>query len=342
MNGQMNRLWSRLVGRLRGVLGAALLAAPLLAPTPGRAATPRASDPCPAAVQAPTAEQAARLARQAVDHGVLWRLTKDGHSSYLFGTLHLGRLAWVFPGPALRDAMAETDTLALELDPLDPAVQKEMTDAMHNGAQPPLPPALAQRLARHVAAARCIDNRQALQQAPRVMQALTLGLLQARFDGYEIAFGQDLSLAGWAHAQQRPVVGLETVAEQLQALMPDEPALAEAMVRDTLEQIDNRRGRAITRRMAEAWAEGRLEELGDYAQWCDCASSPEEQALMKRLNDDRNPHLAERIDALHMQGQRVLAAVGALHMTGPFALPQLLAAKGYQVERVRFASRGAQ
>ena len=57
---------------------------------------------------------------------------------------------------------------------------------------------------------------------------------------------------------------------------------------------------------------------------------------MRRLNDDRNPALAQRIDALHGQGRRVFAAVGALHMTGAQALPRLMAERGYRVERIRF------
>ena len=58
---------------------------------------------------------------------------------------------------------------------------------------------------------------------------------------------------------------------------------------------------------------------------------------MRKLNDERNPPLADGIEAQHSQGQRVFAAVGALHMTGPQALPLLMAQRGFQVERVRFA-----
>jgi len=47
--------------------------------------------------------------------------------------------------------------------------------------------------------------------------------------------------------------------------------------------------------------------------------------------------LADRIDALHMQGKRVLAAVGALHMTGNKGLPKLMAERGFSVERIGFA-----
>ena len=52
--------------------------------------------------------------------------------------------------------------------------------------------------------------------------------------------------------------------------------------------------------------------------------------------DDRNPALAERIDALHMGGKSVFAAVGSLHMVGKLGLPLLMAQRGYQVERVEF------
>jgi uncharacterized protein len=55
---------------------------------------------------------------------------------------------------------------------------------------------------------------------------------------------------------------------------------------------------------------------------------------MKRALDDRNPALAEHIDALHQSGKQVFAAVGSLHMFGPLGLPALMAKRGYRVERV--------
>jgi uncharacterized protein len=48
--------------------------------------------------------------------------------------------------------------------------------------------------------------------------------------------------------------------------------------------------------------------------------------------------LADSIAALHRGGERVFAAVGALHMFGPQGLPALLAARGFEVERVAFAA----
>jgi hypothetical protein len=55
---------------------------------------------------------------------------------------------------------------------------------------------------------------------------------------------------------------------------------------------------------------------------------------MQTLNDDRNPALADGIEALHRDGRGVFAAVGALHMTGAKALPTLLQQRGFTVRRV--------
>ena len=66
----------------------------------------------------------------------------------------------------------------------------------------------------------------------------------------------------------------------------------------------------------------------------ECVGTEREQSDMKKLLDDRNPVLADGIDRLHAGGQRGFTAVGALHMTGPLALPGLLRARGLVVNRV--------
>ncbi len=55
-------------------------------------------------------------------------------------------------------------------------------------------------------------------------------------------------------------------------------------------------------RIARVWEQGRDDELARYEQWCDCADTEADRAALKRLLDDRNPALADRIDALHAPG----------------------------------------
>ena len=284
--------------------------------------------PCPPPPPAPTAAQL--QAARTHDRGLLWRLERGGHTSYLYGTLHVGKAEWMQPGPQVSAALAASPVLALEIDPTDAASQAELTQAPASPVA--LPAALQARLARQVAAA-CLPET-ALDALPPAMQAVVLTVLEARWAGLDPAYAQEQALARNAHAAGHRIVALETMALQKQALVPDDPTAARTMVEQTLSQLEAGSGRAVVARLAQAWAEGDLATLQTYEQWCDCVHDDEDRAAMRALNDGRNPALAAGIDALHHGGQTVFAAVGALHMTGAAALPRLLAARGFVVERV--------
>jgi uncharacterized protein len=286
---------------------------------------------CPPQPSPPTPQQMQEAMARAQDRGFLWRISKDGRTSHLFGTIHVGKLEWAVPGPKLRAALMEAETLALELDPLDPGVQAALAKPM-----PPLamPPALAEQLARQLARA-CLPAQVVAAMHP-MMQAMTVSVVEAGRDGLHVAFGQEFTLAGFARARQLPLVSLETAERQMAALIPTDAATARKLVASTLEQLDSGLARRVLARMADAWARGDLDELASYEKWCDCVNTPEDRAMVGAINDDRNPDMANKIAALHGGGKRVLAAVGALHMTGPKALPELLKARGFRVERVDF------
>lgn len=282
---------------------------------------------CPPPLPSPSAAQHEAAARQ--DRGLLWRAERDGRVSYLYGTLHVGKPEWMQPGPAVRAALAASDVIALEIDPADPAIGA----ALGAGPDTPVLPApLRARLARQVAAS-CLPEG-ALAALHPALQAVLLALLEARWAGLDPGYAQEQSLAEQARATSRPLVALETVAQQKQVLVPDSEAALHGMIEGTLEQLESGRGRSVIARLALAWEQGDLATLEDYERWCDCARTDDERAALRALNDARNPGLAERIDALHRGGQRVFAAVGALHMTGAAALPRLLAERGYAVRRI--------
>lgn len=286
---------------------------------------------CPPPAVAPDEARLAAAAR--TDRGPLWRLERDGRVSWLYGTLHVGRPEWAAPGPAVRAALAASDVLALEIDTSDPAVGLGLVTP--GTAAAPLPAPLRERLARQVRAACLPDD--ALAALPPALQVTVLALLESRWAGLDTAYAQETVLSQLARAAGRPVVGLETVAQQMRALVPDDAGAAERLIDSTLTQLESGSGRAIVERMARAWEQGDLRTLEDYERWCDCARTEDERAALRALNDDRNPGLADGIEALHAKGQRVFAAVGALHMAGPKALPKLLAARGFRVQRSTMA-----
>ncbi len=285
---------------------------------------------CPPQATAPTPQQVQAAQAQAKDRGFLWRFSKDGRTHHLFGTIHVGRLEWAFPGAKLRAALADAQTLAFELDPLDPAIQNSLRST--GAGNPKLPQALDDQLTRQLQRA-CLPV-QALAGMHPMMQAMTAMMVDAARDGLHVGFGQEIVLAGLAQSRRLRTVSLETPERQLAALIPQDAALAERYLASTLLQLQSGLGRKVLLRMAAAWERGDLKEIENYERWCDCVNSADERAMLAALNDERNPGMAERIVALHGEGQRLFVAVGALHMTGAKALPALLAARGFKVERV--------
>jgi uncharacterized protein YbaP (TraB family) len=289
---------------------------------------------CPPGAQAPTQEQAQAGPRQARDRGFLWRVRKDGHVSYLYGTVHVARHEWMIPGPTVMTALRASDTVALELDVLDPDIQERLRAGMAARPDRVLPAPLAERLRRQARSA-CMPESWVTATAPE-MVATTLIVMAARERGLDPAYAVDIVLAGLGRSMAKPVTSLETPELQLAILRGRTLEETENVVEQSLAELESGRATPMLVRIAQVWADSRLDELDRYAEWCECLDTPEERAMHKRLLDERNPPLAERIDAMHRAGKHVFAAVGSLHMIGPTGLPALLAQRGYQVDRVPF------
>lgn len=316
----------------RWVLALLLMPAALLAPAV------RAAD-CPPAAAPLTEAQVRDGLRDARDRGLLWRLEKGGRVSWLYGTIHVARQAWMFPGPKLLAALRESDRLALELDLMDPAVVNRLQQALRQPADAvPLPPALQARLE---AAARsaCLGN--ALQALRPEVQVAMLSALALRGDGLDPAWGVDGFLAGFGRGLGRAVVSLETPEDQAALLSATDAGEAVRGVTQALDQLEQGAARRQMLQLADLWATGDHDRLARYAEWCDCMNTETDRAQMRRMLDDRNRPMADQIARQHEGGLRVFAAVGALHMIGPQGLPALLQARGFTVQRVALSAADA-
>lgn len=318
--------------RCRQALGRWLASMLLALGACGDAAATGDGPSCPPVPEPLTAAQWREGQAQAVDRGLLWRLTRDGRVSYLYATVHLARRDWIFPGPLVRAALAASDRVALELDLLDPVIQARLQRAVqaHPGA-PALPVALSGRLAQAAGQACATALLDGLRPE---LQVVTLVSLALRHDGFDPVWGIDTWLARHARDLRRRVVSLETPEQQLALLVSDRPDETAAAVRRGLDELDRPASAQLVRRLLDAWAAGRFDELEDFPRWCACLDDADERDQHRRTVEARNPALAEHIVALHRGGHRVFAAVGALHMIGPDGLPALLARQGFEVRRV--------
>ncbi|MFZ2988433.1 TraB/GumN family protein [Ideonella sp.] len=286
--------------------------------------------PPPAELDAETVQKGQREAR---DHGLLWRATRGGRTIWLYGTMHAAKLEWMYTGPTVLAALLAADTVAFELNLLDPAIGQRVGQAMQQPAgATPLPAGLAARLQQQEAAV-CVDAALAARLRPEVRLAM-LSLLSLRGDGLEAAYGVDSYLMGLAQGLRKKVVGLETPEEQFAALLEPDPVALTQLVEESLADLESGRAHRGVLRLVQAWAGSRFDELNRYTEWCECADTPAQRAVLKRMLDDRNRVQVERIIQAQQQSPALFVAVGALHMVGPQGLPALLAARGYQVDLV--------
>lgn len=283
---------------------------------------------------APSSDEIRRGIAQARDRGYLWRISKDDHASYLYGTIHVAKREWAIPGPSIVRALREVDKIALELDPSDPQVKAAMATGMTMApaAQPELPAALKERIARRIRV-ECLPP-EALRNLKPQAQVTVLTLVSGRREGLEFAYGIDGVLAGFARAANKPVVSLETVDQQLKASQAAMGLGTVAALEQAMDELESGRTLAHMVRLADLWAASDLEHLPQVLAELEGSGTEAARALAAEVVVDRNRGMAEGIDALHMAGSKVFAAVGSLHMVGAVGLPSLMAEKGYKVERI--------
>ncbi len=291
-----------------------------------------ANNLCPPVAQVPTPEKVQAAKQIARDHGFLWRISKDGHTSYLYGTIHVAKFEWMFPGQKVMQALQASDTLALELDMLDADIQKRISNGMAQFHSSALPEKLVNRLRKQAEAA-CVQYSGIANLTPE-FQVDTLTLMVGNWDGLYPAYAIDNVLAGIGHSSNKQVVSLETPESQLKLLQMKDAQEIVDLVQDSLDELESGRAHAFLSRIAKIWETADYAQMSNFNEWCDCLKTDVEREMMKRLLDDRNPALAEHINALHESGKKVFAAVGSLHMFGPNGLPVLLEERGYHVEQI--------
>ena len=291
---------------------------------------------CPPPPPILTTEQTQDAMRAARDRGFLWRISKDGRESYLYGTLHAGNPQWMI-GPTVLRALMVSDRVAFELDPTDPEMLKRTASNMASG-NVVLPEALAARM-RAQAELACVAASAFATIIPE-MQGVILHLLALRDFGVYPGYGSERLLAGLARALKKPITSLEFPDLQINALRGRNAQESIVMVEMMLTSLESGMYREVSERLIETWAYSRLDDLQHYESWCQCTRTEFDRSRLQRINEDRNPALVAGIAAIHESGQRVFAAVGSLHTIGPHGVAALLAQRGYQIEFVPFGPGG--
>jgi uncharacterized protein len=272
----------------------------------------------------------------AKDRGFLWRISKGGHTSYLYGTVHTAKPDWWSLGRTVRAAFDASDRLALEVDLLDPDVKQRVAKSLSAPENnPPLPDPLLKRI--QTCAERVCFPLSDLDKMPLRLKLTALAFYMSRYDGLHPAFGIDASLSELARSTGKPIVSLENPETRVRV---DDAADRIVLATEEIEGLESGGTRELGLRAVVVWAESRYDDFLRFKEWCEGFNTDADRRHWVRFTEDRNRIMALGIDVLHEMGDSVFAAVGYAHMVGDRGLPRLLEQMGYQVEFVVFAKGG--
>ena len=262
----------------------------------------------------------------------LWKVADADTTIYLFGTVHAlpAGTTW-YEGP-VRQAFERSDTLVLEM--VAPRTESELAPTMmalgFSAGQPPLAERVAPpqrpRLATVLREAGLPAA--ALNAMETWLATMMLSMQQLKNFGLDPKLGVEQVLTAKAQTGRKPVVGLETVAEQMGFFDTLPEADQRAFLSATLEHWPEMK--AKMRDLVARWTAGDVAAIGVEMN----EAMRETPRLAKVLLADRNARWAGWIKSRMAQPGTVFVAVGAGHLAGADSVQASLARHGLTPERV--------
>lgn len=261
----------------------------------------------------------------------LWKVEGDGTSTaYLLGSLHVLTPDYYPLSPTINQAFAASRTLVEEIDLDQTRDPTQMMAAMARAMLPDgesleqlVSPATYSELTRLAAAGGLPMT--ALQRMKPWLVAITLMAPALQAAGLSGEHGVDKHFFDRAKAAGMERRGLETLAYQVDRFERLSPALQEAMLVSTMEELDTYVSRV--HELARAWAAGDATALEDQL----LSSFDQSRELYERLLVERNRNWLAHVDTCLQQDAGCFIVVGAAHLVGPDGLPTLLTERGYRV-----------
>ena len=271
----------------------------------------------------------------AAERGALFKLSGSGHVMYLFGTIHVG-LPEYFPlEPRISAALAEASAVALEIDPLaDPAAlaRAVATHTMRDASTGAAPAGLQPRLDKALRAA-YVDPAMVANLKPWLI-ASVLTINEFALQGGRAELSVDLHLATQAHERKIPVIELESITAQFAMFNSMNPAQQWEFLDDTVSMLESGREKDEVVQIMRAWSRADRTALDAIAAEAEQDTSVSGKFVQKVLLEARNGPMADKLAALLAKQDKVVAAVGVLHLVGKLSVPAQLRARGITVERI--------
>jgi uncharacterized protein YbaP (TraB family) len=269
--------------------------------------------------------------------GGLFRISHEGRVAYLFGTVHVGTRGFYPLPPEVSRALGGANRVVVELDTRSNDAWLRAL-ALHGRY------AAGDDIRRHLPAPtlRALTDVLHAQGVSLVSMAgykpwLVANLLlstELERKGYRRSDGVERTLLAQARRRGLQVSELESAEYQLALYDSMDEASAARYLQEVLDGLANGRALRTAQAVIDAWSSGDVHALDVVLQESTAGPGVVADFTRRVLLGRRNPEMADRIERLMRENSVTFVGVGLLHLLGANGLPQLLAQRGYLVERV--------
>lgn len=266
----------------------------------------------------------------------LWEVSGPEGNFYLMGSLHY-MVEGAYPlNDEVYNSLEESDTLVVEVDTRE-INQFEVQNLINQlGVLGPgeslediLEPELYQRVA-NILEPHGITRQQFNQFKPWY-----IGLLISNFAGYEmeveIVEGIDYHILTEAVELELEIKELESLEYQYEMFAGLEQELQIEMIKDAFDDID--KGENYSQDLAELWLDGDIDGFYELF-FQDQSDSDAREEYYRKLFDERDVEMKEKIKAMLAENDDLFIVVGAGHVLGDNGLLNLFEQAGYEIEQL--------
>jgi len=272
-------------------------------------------------------------AREHSQKNCLWRISSKGNSNYILGSVHVLKKENYPLNQAILESYEKSQIIVFEIN-LDSANTLSAMQIIMNKAMYKDTTTLKTSLSPETWA--LADKK--MDELGMVMTqfnsfkpwflALSMMMMKMQSLGFDGSNGVDRYFFDKAKNDKKEILGLETLAYQINLFDEMEKGDQESLVKQTImeldflpKEIDN---------LIQSWQSGELNELENIV----LESLKEYPKIYEKLIKVRNNNWLTQIESLFDQNQTVLVVVGTGHLIGKHGIIPVLEQKGYKVEQL--------
>lgn len=269
---------------------------------------------------------------------LLWKVTSENNTSYLFGTMHVADPRVTTLAPAVEAAFTDSDAIFTELK----ESQIELSARVNVESMLPEGTYLSDLISADMYAKinELVKSDKMVMNMVNKWRPWMVGMYLQMIEAmpYMQGVALDMQLNNRAREEGKEVGGIETIDEQLAVLAfgseEDQIKLLGIAVDSMIEKADNEI--SDTELMLNDYLEGDIDGLWEFANANLLDASQLEKDAFDALLTARNDNMADRINKRIKANPESVTfyAFGALHFAGPHGVGALLKGMGYEVERV--------